>query len=555
MTEKKGEEIGRLSISVNKDIIPNLSSGLYKNFSRAVKELISNAYDALATEVKINLDLKENKIIIRDNGKGMTDKEMESKLLNIGKKTKTQNRDIGLGRKRIGQFGIGFVAAFPYCETIRVISKKEGQPYAYEIEINAKQYFENEEFNIEGVKKDIPCRRYISRLSKDKGETLILLENIEPRYLKQLKQRSSEGYTSIKQYGGYDKFKWELSQYLPIQFGKNQPILSKFFEIENRVPMRTWLDGIELFRNVPVGAEVIDKGEKSFGNIHVKYAFYSTFTSIKPEEARGLQLRLHDVGIGFPTDFDVVKLKGRTLGKLNWIGGEINIFEGLDSEILIHRDEFSFTESVSKLHDYFRDKLTVLDSKLVKQALTDKKIHQIVSSIPDSKEIIKELKDSGIVKVGTGSLRVKSKPIVAKKKEKISTISKRLKETVKDKGFEVVTEHKIVSKKDKPITVDKERKRIVIFDQHPKFIEKLTYEHVEYLVEYSEEDIFQRNPLCIIDTNVNRVVFNKNHFIFETRINDDLIKKLAIGLFNIQKRRDLSKETIDEILQLFTNLF
>ena len=40
-------------MKVSKEIVGHLSVGLYRNFARAIKEVISNSYDAGATEVKI----------------------------------------------------------------------------------------------------------------------------------------------------------------------------------------------------------------------------------------------------------------------------------------------------------------------------------------------------------------------------------------------------------------------------------------------------------------------------------------------------------------------
>ena len=59
---------GFLPIDVNKDVVKHLSLGLYRNYALAIKELISNSYDAGATEVKIRLDLNKKRIVIRDNG-------------------------------------------------------------------------------------------------------------------------------------------------------------------------------------------------------------------------------------------------------------------------------------------------------------------------------------------------------------------------------------------------------------------------------------------------------------------------------------------------------
>ena len=110
---------GTLPIKVSKDVVGHLSLGLYRNFARAVKELVSNAYDAMATEVKIKLDLDENRIVVRDNGRGMDLDEIRENFLTIGYRTAVSEAPSELGRMRIGTFGIGCLSVFPYCDEIQ----------------------------------------------------------------------------------------------------------------------------------------------------------------------------------------------------------------------------------------------------------------------------------------------------------------------------------------------------------------------------------------------------------------------------------------------------
>ena len=75
---------GELPIEVDKAVVKHLSIGLYRNYALAVKELISNAYDAGATEIKIKLDLKGRRIVVRDNGRGMDYTDLKNDYLRIG---------------------------------------------------------------------------------------------------------------------------------------------------------------------------------------------------------------------------------------------------------------------------------------------------------------------------------------------------------------------------------------------------------------------------------------------------------------------------------------
>ena len=108
-----------------------------------MKELISNAYDAGATEVKIKLDLESTptRMIIRENGRGMNKDDVENKFLKIGVPTILGEEVDDLGRKRIGPFGIGCISVFPYCNTVKIISKKINEDRIIEVNIDANRFF------------------------------------------------------------------------------------------------------------------------------------------------------------------------------------------------------------------------------------------------------------------------------------------------------------------------------------------------------------------------------------------------------------------------------
>ena len=67
---------GTISLQVSAQIVKHISSGLYRSPGSALKELISNSFDADATKVEIAFDfgydksgtIKLTKLIIKDNG-------------------------------------------------------------------------------------------------------------------------------------------------------------------------------------------------------------------------------------------------------------------------------------------------------------------------------------------------------------------------------------------------------------------------------------------------------------------------------------------------------
>jgi HSP90 family molecular chaperone len=69
-------------ITVDRNIVSLLSKFTYeRSLPYAVREVISNAYDADATVARINIDVKKDRIVIHDNGSGMTKSEFDFYLL------------------------------------------------------------------------------------------------------------------------------------------------------------------------------------------------------------------------------------------------------------------------------------------------------------------------------------------------------------------------------------------------------------------------------------------------------------------------------------------
>ncbi len=127
-----------------------VTNSLYTNQEIFLRELISNASDALdkarfaalvneellgkelLPEITLTADTKNNKLIIEDNGIGMTVEEATQNLgtiahsgtLNFLKHVKSQQEE---GKKPdlnlIGQFGVGFYSAFMVAERIDVYSR------------------------------------------------------------------------------------------------------------------------------------------------------------------------------------------------------------------------------------------------------------------------------------------------------------------------------------------------------------------------------------------------------------------------------------------------
>lgn len=124
--------------------IAQLSRGLYRSTATAFKELVSNAYDADATVVRIDTNYPEFDFIsCVDNGTGMSSKEFRRFFSEEGigscikRKRGRDTTDI-YERPIIGRLGIGMLAIGQLCHSFEIESHREdedGEKKAYHAEI------------------------------------------------------------------------------------------------------------------------------------------------------------------------------------------------------------------------------------------------------------------------------------------------------------------------------------------------------------------------------------------------------------------------------------
>ena len=135
MTNKYKMRISRLTID-------KLGVKLYDKVSAVIAELVSNSYDADATEVTIEAPMDQYlaskaggkiadrnfEIKVTDNGIGMTPSEVNDYYLVVGAERRVDNRprrgDISprFNRKVMGRKGVGKLAPFGICEVMEVFT-------------------------------------------------------------------------------------------------------------------------------------------------------------------------------------------------------------------------------------------------------------------------------------------------------------------------------------------------------------------------------------------------------------------------------------------------
>ena len=119
-------------IFVGKDVLELLSSSMYVNPLSIFREYIQNATDAVDDAVavgllpsidggliEINLDHIDRRIVIRDNGKGLTNKDFARRMLSFGASEKR-----GTGAR--GFRGVGRLSALGYVQQLVFRSRAKG---------------------------------------------------------------------------------------------------------------------------------------------------------------------------------------------------------------------------------------------------------------------------------------------------------------------------------------------------------------------------------------------------------------------------------------------
>ncbi|MDP2763020.1 MAG: molecular chaperone HtpG [Enterobacteriaceae bacterium] len=195
-----------------KQLLNIIINSLYKNKDTFIRELISNAYDAIEKlkfenltkkitqienieyKILIGMSKKDNILIIEDNGIGMTKKEL---INNLGTLAKSGTRDFieklktiseTKGNNLIGNFGVGFYSSFIVSYKVVVETLKAG--------LNSKNGFRwtsdgIEEFYIENIEKTNHGTKIILHLKNDAKEFLeeYNIKSLVSKYSSQLPQK------------------------------------------------------------------------------------------------------------------------------------------------------------------------------------------------------------------------------------------------------------------------------------------------------------------------------------------------------------------------------
>lgn len=126
----------KFQMSINLQVLNHLGLNLYSNTSAVLSEVVANAWDADATDVKIQID--RDTISITDNGIGMNLLDINNKYLTVGYQKRSESGESPIFHRPVmGRKGIGKLSLFSIANIVEVYSKKDGEVNGFKIDTNS----------------------------------------------------------------------------------------------------------------------------------------------------------------------------------------------------------------------------------------------------------------------------------------------------------------------------------------------------------------------------------------------------------------------------------
>lgn len=393
-------------IKVSSKILGHISGGIYRNPADAIKELVSNAFDADATRVAITTNWPSFDIITcRDNGSGMTLEKFERIMIQeIGESTKRAATDgntndvTDLGRPIIGWLGIGMLGIAQICHEFNVISHHKETQTAFRAKVRLEDFLREK---VSDILPDPTAQQSINvgefmvepiDYEPDNAGTYVIASQVRSAFLRQFRATSGDDplpskfsvflktihrTRSVKALSDYWQMVWELTVACPVPYAEAGPFDWDKIEVEPELKKRlidlqeslrayqfqVVVDGLSLRKpnQYPLAAPQIPKRKQTTGklfsiNKEVEvygrtlklsgYIYLQNGQAVEPVELRGLLVRIRNTAIG-TYDPTLFTYPSTSTPCFNWLSGEIYVEKGLEFALNIDRDSFN------EMHPHF----------------------------------------------------------------------------------------------------------------------------------------------------------------------------------------------------------
>lgn len=344
-----------MSKTANFKVDPKLAELLgetYRSIEEATKELIDNSYDADSENVTVILPdnfTPEPKIIIKDDGSGMKEKEVRNEYLNIANSRTSRKGSISFLRKRKvkGRKGIGKFAGLMVASQMKLETYAAGKKTTLVINKNelAKAGYDLEK---------VPLPILVEDCEKEQHGTIITLEGLSQNFNYPNPERLKE--LLIRDYGREKDFTIIIN-------GENIGVLD--------LQGKSYSERIEL----PDG----------------KMATLNYTITEKPVKQSGIAVRVNNKIIGRPQNFLVEdeiipkKLQNRVYGELVCDDLEEDLTADFGAVIDNSKLYEKVTKETTEKLKHSVDEVFVTDMKMAR-ARYQRKINKELEKLPEYKQ-------------------------------------------------------------------------------------------------------------------------------------------------------------------------
>lgn len=471
-------------IIVSSKVLGHISAGVYRTTAGALKELVSNAFDADATRVVITTNHPSFDIITcRDNGSGIKLKDFKRIMKGgIGDSLKrVETEQTAIGRPVIGRLGIGMLGIAQVCHQFKIISHHKETQTAFQATVKLADYLREkiDEVNPEDERQHQVGKFTIEEVDYDENQagTYVVASDMRAAFVRKFRNNPTSDSSplpklpskfssfldrihrdkSVRELGDYWQMVWGLAVACPVPYISNSPF--KWEQVDASPQVQEYydrlqaalqsyqfelvVDGLSLRKPVSLpcplhkrNSEELLSGKLFLINESLTiygrplnlfgYIFLQDGQAIEPMELRGILIRIRNIAIGGydPTFLNYPKIEGP---RFNWLTGEVYVTEGLEHALNIDRDSFN------EMHPHF-------------EAL-QKKIHNLLEEV--------------FQKAGEG---IKERSAIKHEKEE-QRKQHALQQVIKD---ELQQRYKVIKSSglSQPIIIDDQKKKVIIDEQN-----------------------------------------------------------------------------------------
>ena len=403
-------------VVIGKYAIESLTTGMYTDPFVIYREYIQNATDAIDDAIhqsvieakdgaiKVMIDDKNHRIVIEDNGTGLSQENAYRFLSDIGNSRKTQGSSRGFR-------GIGRFSGLSYCDKLTFTTTSNGDSLSYSIEYDAKRLREIIAKDVNTITAEEAIIQSITevhqKVSVDSHFFRVTMENVHSETGLMDSEKVEQYLSMVAPVKFGNDFSWgnEIANTVHSQLGPVSTYkVSLITREQSKEITKLYTDTFLLNRTTGVTDQIKKIGYFPITGLNgdqVGLAWYGIsnfYGTIIGNEIKSLRLRIGNILVGDHTALNSIFKDPRFNG---WVVGEVYV-SGSDFVPNARRDGFENNAAYYSLMEQLRQ-LAVVIVKEIRAASAERsksienaaKVHQNTADILDNDRISDNARERG----------------------------------------------------------------------------------------------------------------------------------------------------------------